>query len=72
VGPALTAALLLVFGGGPLGYRVSIGSLAIVMAAGLIFLLRVPDVRPEGTVDEYAVGVPKDAPDATPEGGISG
>jgi hypothetical protein len=26
------------------------------MAAGLYFLLRVPDVRPERTVDEYAPG----------------
>ena len=53
-GPALTAALLFVFGGGAFGYRVSIGSLAVIMAAGLFFLLRVPDVRPDRTVDEYA------------------
>jgi MFS transporter, UMF1 family len=53
-GPALTAVLLFVFGGGAFGYRVSIGSLAVIMAAGLFFLLRVPDVRPERTVDEYA------------------
>ena len=53
-GPALTAVLLFVFGGGAFGYRISIGSLAVIMAAGLFFLLRVPDVRPEGTVDEYA------------------
>lgn len=69
VGPALTTVFLLVFGGGPLGYRISIGSLAVVMAAGLFFLLRVPDVRPEGTVDEYA---PEESTSVTPEGGVSG
>jgi MFS transporter, UMF1 family len=53
-GPALTAALLFAFGGGAFGYRVSIGVLAVIMAAGLYFLLRVPDVRPERTVDAYA------------------
>ena len=53
-GPALTAALLFAFGGGAFGYRVSIGFLAVIMAAGLFFLLRVPDVRPERTVDAYA------------------
>ena len=46
-GPALTAVLLLAFGGGAIGYRVSIGSLAVIMALGIFFLLRVPDVRPE-------------------------
>ncbi len=45
-GPALTAILLFAFGGGAFGYRVSIGSLAVVMALGIFFLLRVPDVRP--------------------------
>jgi UMF1 family MFS transporter len=58
-GPALTAAFLFVFGGGPVGYRISIGSLAVIMAAGLFFLLRVPDARPEGRVDEFA---PLDSP----------
>jgi MFS transporter, UMF1 family len=53
-GPALTAVLLFVFGGGAFGYRISIGSLAIIMAAGLFFLLRVPDARPEHNVDEFA------------------
>jgi MFS transporter, UMF1 family len=53
-GPALTAVLLFAFGGGAYGYRVSIGSLAIIMAAGLFFLLRVPDARPESNVDEFA------------------
>ena len=46
--------LLFVFGGGAFGYRISIGSLAIIMAAGLFFLLRVPDARPERNVDEFA------------------
>ena len=45
-GPALTAILLFAFGGGALAYRVSIGALALIMAAGIFFLLRVPDVRP--------------------------
>jgi UMF1 family MFS transporter len=53
-GPALTAVLLFVFGGGAWGYRVSIGSLAVIMAAGLFFLFRVPDVLPERNVDEFA------------------
>jgi len=53
-GPALTAILLFVFGGGAFGYRLSIGSLAVIMAAGLFFLLRVPDARPEPNVDEFA------------------
>ena len=63
-GPALTAVLLFVFGGGPYGYRISIGSLAIIMALGLFFLLRVPDVRPERNVDEFApkTGTPLDSP----------
>ena len=52
-GPALTAVLLFVFGGGAYGYRISIGSLAIIMALGLFFLLRVPDARPEPNVDEF-------------------
>ncbi len=54
-GPAITAVLLTVFE--PLGtgaYRISIGSLALVMALGLFFLLRVPDVRPEPNVEEFA------------------
>jgi MFS transporter, UMF1 family len=45
-GPALTALLLFVFGGGAVGYRLAIGSLAVIMAAGIFFLLRVPDARP--------------------------
>lgn len=58
-GPALTAVFLFVFGGGAVGYRISIGSLAVIMAGGLFFLFRVPDVRPEGRVDEFA---PLDSP----------
>jgi UMF1 family MFS transporter len=57
-GPALTAVFLFVFGGGALGYRISIGSLAVIMAAGLFFLLRVPDARPEPNVDEFAPETP--------------
>jgi UMF1 family MFS transporter len=53
-GPALTAVLLFVFGGDAYGYRISIASLAIIMALGLFFLLRVPDARPERNVDEFA------------------
>ena len=45
-GPALTALLLFAFGGGAFGYRLAIGSLAVIMAAGIFFLLRVPDARP--------------------------
>ncbi len=45
-GPALTTVLLFAFGGGPIGYRISIGSLAVIMAAGIFFMLRVPDARP--------------------------
>jgi UMF1 family MFS transporter len=63
-GPALTAVLLFIFGGGAYGYRISIGSLAIIMALGLFFLLRVPDARPERNVDEFApkTGTPLDSP----------
>ena len=54
-GPAITAVLLTVFE--PLGagaYRISIGSLALIMALGLFFLLRVPDARPDPSVEEFA------------------
>ena len=54
VGPALTAAMLFIFGGGAVGYRISIGSLAVIIAAGHFLLLRVPDTRREGKVDEFA------------------
>jgi UMF1 family MFS transporter len=53
-GPALTAILLLSFGRGAAAYRVSIGSLAVIMALGIFLLARVPDARPDSTVEEYA------------------
>ena len=54
LGPALTGILLLVFGRGATAYRISIGSLALIMALGIFFLSRVPDARPGTTVGEYA------------------
>ena len=54
VGPALTAAMLFIFGGGAVGYRICIGSLATIIAAGHFLLLRVPDTSREGKVDEFA------------------
>jgi MFS transporter, UMF1 family len=54
LGPALTAILLLLFGRGAAAYRISIASLALIMAFGIYFLFRVPDARPERTVDEFA------------------
>ncbi len=54
LGPALTAILLLSFGHGAGAYRVSIGSLVLVMGSGIYFLLRVPDARPDPTVEEFA------------------
>jgi len=54
-GPALTALLLTAFGGlGTVAYRVAIGSLAVIIAVSLIILLRIPDVRPEHNVEEFA------------------
>lgn len=53
-GLALTAAMLFIFGGGAVGYRICIGSLATIIAAGHFFILRVPDTRPESKVDEFA------------------
>lgn len=51
-GPALIAVLLNVFEGfgSALSYRISIGSLILIMALGIFFLSRVPDVRPESEV----------------------
>ncbi len=46
LGPALTAILLVVFGRGAPAYRISVGSLALIIGLGIIFLSRVPDVRP--------------------------
>lgn len=47
IGPAITAGLLLVLGDlGGTAYRISIGSLAVIMAAAILLLARVPDARP--------------------------
>ena len=55
MGPAVTAILLTVFEPlGPTAYRISIGSLALIMALGFYFLLKVPDARPEHNVEEFA------------------
>ncbi|HET7478135.1 MAG TPA: MFS transporter [Rubrobacteraceae bacterium] len=57
-GPALTAILLFVLDGlGGLAYRISIASLSLIMALGVYFLLRVPDVRP----GESGAGYEEDA-----------
>lgn len=55
-GPALIAVLLDVFEGfgTALSYRISIGSLVLIMALGIFFLSRVPDVRPDRTVEKFA------------------
>lgn len=58
-GPALTTAFLYAFGGGGLGYRISIGSLAVIMAAGIYFLVRVPDAR-TGTARNAPLDSPAD------------
>ena len=59
-GPLLTGALLTVFSGlgEALSYRISIGSLALVMLLGMVLLVRVPDARPGPAVREYAPGTP--------------
>ena len=55
-GPALIAVLLNVFEGlgSALSYRISVGSLILIMALGMFLLYRVPDVRPDSTVEDYA------------------
>jgi UMF1 family MFS transporter len=54
-GPAITALLLWALGGlGTGAYRISIGSLALIMALSLFLLLRVPDARPDSNVEESA------------------
>jgi MFS transporter, UMF1 family len=55
-GPALIAVLLTVFAGlGPaVSYRIAVGSLLLIMLLGIFFLSRVPDARPDRTVDEFA------------------
>ncbi len=54
-GPALIAVLLDVFEGfgTAISYRISIGSLVLVMVLGIYFLSRVPDARPDPTVEEF-------------------
>ena len=53
MGPAITAGLLWAFEDiGSVAYRIAVGSLALVMALGLFFLLRVPDARPEPGVGD--------------------
>jgi MFS-type transporter involved in bile tolerance (Atg22 family) len=63
-GAAAVSALLVVFSapvlGAATGYRLSIGSLAVIMAAGIYFLMRVPDARPGGAA-------PLDSPAARAE-----
>ncbi|HLL98989.1 MAG TPA: MFS transporter [Rubrobacteraceae bacterium] len=55
LGPALTAMLLVVLGGlQETAYRISIGSLAVIMSLGILLLARVPDARPDPTVQEFA------------------
>jgi MFS transporter, UMF1 family len=63
-GPAITAGLLTALEGyGTLNYRIAIGSLALIVALGLFLLLRVPDIRPDPSVEEFApesaAGAPK-------------
>jgi UMF1 family MFS transporter len=55
-GPAITALILLLLEGaiGTVAYRIAMGSLAVIMVLGLVLLLRVPDVRPDPNVDEFA------------------
>jgi MFS transporter, UMF1 family len=55
-GPALIAVLLTIFEGlGPaVSYRIAVGSLNFIVILGIFFLSRVPDARPDMTVDEYA------------------
>ena len=56
MGPAVTAVLLTVLEPfvGTAAYRISIGSLALIVTLGLFFLLRVPDVRPGPNVEKFA------------------
>jgi len=54
-GPALTATMLVVLGGlEGTAYRISIGSLAVIMSLGILLLARVPDARLAPTVEEFA------------------
>jgi MFS transporter, UMF1 family len=59
MGPALTALLLLGFGNlGAMAYRISVGSLSLIMLLGIFFLTHVPDARPERAVDEIGSRAP--------------
>ncbi|MFL5990969.1 MAG: MFS transporter [Rubrobacteraceae bacterium] len=54
-GPALTATMLVVLGSlEATAYRISIGLLAVIMSLGILLLTRVPDARPDPTVEEFA------------------
>lgn len=55
-GPAITALILFLLEGslGTGAYRIAMGSLAVIVALGLLLLLRVPDVRPDPNVGEFA------------------
>ncbi len=54
-GPAITAGILLAFDDlGSLAYRISIGTLAVFMVAAIFFMARVPDIRPDPNVEEFA------------------
>lgn len=54
-GPALTATMLVVLGSlEATAYRISIGLLAVIMSLGILLLARVPDARPDPTVEEFA------------------
>jgi MFS transporter, UMF1 family len=62
-GPAVTALLLWALDDlGTGAYRIAVGSLSLIMAVGLLLLLRVPDARPDPSVEEFAegaAGIPK-------------
>ena len=54
-GPALTATMLVVLGSiEATAYRISIGLLAVIISLGILLLARVPDARPDPTVEEFA------------------
>ena len=55
-GPAITALILLLLEEaiGTVAYRIAMGSLAVIIVLGLFLLLRVPDVRPDPNIDEFA------------------
>jgi UMF1 family MFS transporter len=56
LGPALTALILSGLEGyGTMSYRIAIGSLILILGAGLFLLLHVPNARYYETVDEFAL-----------------